>query len=203
MTDSTPSSMTTSHAPASDAPTADGPLPVVYDPVFVDQARVLCRLGASDVELGQAFDVSASVVRAWRTHHPAFAEACKVGEKAADERVASALFNRAVGYSYDAQELVKTKDGVDLITVTKHAPPDLASCIFWLKNRQPNAWRDKIDPSQSADEDRPMVTDEERAKATAVLLAKQAVLQGWDEAKRKGRANGQAKAHGEDRKLDA
>jgi hypothetical protein len=44
-------------------------------------------------------------------------------------------------------------------TVRKHYPPDVTACIFWLKNRQPEKWRDvhrhevkDITPLKSSDE---------------------------------------------------
>ena len=157
-----------------------------YRQDFARQAKTLCRLGASEEDLCEAFAIEAPTLKTWRTAYPAFDAACRAGEKDLDAQVTSALLNRATGYSYQAQELVKTKDGMETITVTKHMPPDLASCIFWLKNRQPGAWRDKIDPRQPDGETRAPVSDEERAKAAAVLLAKQAVLDGWDRAKGQG-----------------
>jgi hypothetical protein len=29
--------------------------------------------------------------------------------------------------------------------LTKHYPPDTTAAIFWLKNRRPSEWRDKVD----------------------------------------------------------
>ena len=33
--------------------------------------------------------------------------------------------------------------------VTKHYPPDPTAAIFWLKNRQPDTWRDKVEVDQT------------------------------------------------------
>ena len=30
-------------------------------------------------------------------------------------------------------------------TVRRHYPPDVTACIFWLKNRQREHWRDKVE----------------------------------------------------------
>jgi hypothetical protein len=49
------------------------------------------------------------------------------------------LFHKAVGYSYETQEL--TKDGT-VVTLTKHVAPETVAMIFWLKNRRPKEWRD-------------------------------------------------------------
>lgn len=34
----------------------------------------------------------------------------------------------------------------------EHYPPDATSMIFWLKNRQPDKWRDKRDGADGDDE---------------------------------------------------
>jgi hypothetical protein len=31
------------------------------------------------------------------------------------------------------------------VEIVEHYPPDTTACIFWLKNRQPGRWRDRVD----------------------------------------------------------
>lgn len=43
---------------------------------------------------------------------------------------------------------IRVCDGVIITTpTTRHYPPDTTACIFWLKNRRPDLWRDKPDPT--------------------------------------------------------
>ena len=73
-------------------------------------------------------------------------------------RVAEGFFKRATGYAYTETTFEKIDDKVTLeltpnevITqdayrkkiVTKHLPPDAGAALNWLKNRQPDKWRDK------------------------------------------------------------
>ena len=55
----------------------------------------------------------------------------------------SALYKRAVGYSYD--EVREEYDGDVLIKKTvvrkQEAPDTTAQIFFWLKNRRPDRWR--------------------------------------------------------------
>jgi hypothetical protein len=56
------------------------------------------------------------------------------------------LYNRANGYSYDAEKIFCDKNGkVTRVPYREHVPPDVTACIFWLKNRDPahthSAWR--------------------------------------------------------------
>jgi hypothetical protein len=40
---------------------------------------------------------------------------------------------------------------VNAIPTTKHYLPDTTACIFWLKNRRPKEWRDKVDVNAGED----------------------------------------------------
>jgi hypothetical protein len=101
--------------------------PSSYKPEYPEQATQLCRLGATDAELAKFFDVALSTFHKWKLDHPEFSDALKEGKELSDARVAHALYTRATGYE---------KDG-------KHIPPDTTACIFWLKNRRKDKWRDK------------------------------------------------------------
>jgi hypothetical protein len=60
-----------------------------------------------------------------------------------DNRVERSLYNRAVGYSFQAEKIFCNKDGiVTHVPYIEHVPPDVTVQIFWLKNRDPAHWRD-------------------------------------------------------------
>ena len=52
----------------------------------------LCRLGATDTQLADAFGVAESTISRWKIEHPEFQEALKKGKAFADAEVADALF---------------------------------------------------------------------------------------------------------------
>lgn len=65
----------------------------------------------------------------------------------ADAEVADRLYQRALGYTH-VEDDIRVCDGVIITTpTTRHYPPDTTACIFWLKNRRPDLWRDKPDPT--------------------------------------------------------
>lgn len=117
--------------------------PSKYRPEFAEQARKLCKLGATDHELADFFGVSVRSVAQWRVVHPEFSQALKVGKKLADDRVRDSLFRRALGYEHDETDLRVVGTKLVKTPVRKHYPPDTTACIFWLKNRQPRDWRDR------------------------------------------------------------
>jgi hypothetical protein len=57
----------------------------------------------------------------------------------------NSLYHRAIGYSYDAVKIFMHDGKPVEVPYREHVPPDVAACIFWLKNRRPHLWRDKHD----------------------------------------------------------
>ena len=51
----------------------------------------------------------------------------------------------ALGFKYE--ENVVTRDG-EIINVEKFQAPNTVAQIFWLKNRKPDKWRDRIESKQ-------------------------------------------------------
>lgn len=118
--------------------------PSSFKTEYVEQARKLTQLGATDRDVADFFRVSESTVTRWKHVHPEFREALKVGKDAADDRVEHSLFRRAVGYSYDTEKIAINASGdVTRVPYVEHVPPDTTAMIFWLKNRRPAEWRDR------------------------------------------------------------
>lgn len=121
-----------------------------YNRAYAAQAKKLCQLGATDQELADFFDVAKKTISRWKHAHPEFHKALTVGKEVADERVKRSLYMRAVGYEHDAVKIFLSKEGVPIYApYTEHCPPDTTACIFWLKNREPDKWREKQDHHHS------------------------------------------------------
>lgn len=117
--------------------------PSSFKPEYVEQARKLAELGATDREAADFFEVAESTLYLWKHTHPEFSEALKVGKDAADARVEQSLYRRALGYTHDAVKIhVASDGGITQVPFTEHYPPDTTAAIFWLKNRKKDEWRD-------------------------------------------------------------
>ena len=127
---------------------------------------VLCRKGLTDKEISQVLDIDEGTINNWKKN-PEFFKSLKENKLKADEIVELSLFQRATGYEYDEVVYEKSKTGglslkgtrdaegkidieefghtdTHIVKVTKkHVLPDVTACIFWLKNRQPEQWRDE------------------------------------------------------------
>lgn len=116
----------------------------LFKPEYVQMAKRIALLGATDAELGGVFSVSLSTIEDWKRTHVEFRNALKEGKTIADSEVANRLYRRALGYSHKAVKIFCTKEG-DIVEApfTQHYAPDTTACIFWLKNRRPDQWRDR------------------------------------------------------------
>ena len=120
-----------------------GGRPSKYKKEYAAMAERIALLGATDAELAAVFNVGETTINAWKKAHVEFSEALKKGKVFADARVAERLFNRALGYSHPEDKIFNNNGEPMVVPTTKHYPPDTTACIFWLKNRQKDQWRDK------------------------------------------------------------
>lgn len=118
--------------------------PTSFRPEYVEQAKKLSALGATDLEMANFFEVSLSTYYLWKHAHPTFSDALKLGKGAADERVEKSLYQRAVGYSHPAEKIFNNNGRIIRAGYTEHYPPDTGACAFWLKNRRKDDWKDRV-----------------------------------------------------------
>ena len=123
--------------------------PTKYKPEFIEQAKKLCALGATDIELADFFEVEVRTLYRWKGEHPEFCQSLKVGKDVADDRVERSLFSRATGYEHDEVDIRVIGGDIVQTPVRKFYPPDTTAAIFWLKNRRGADWREKQDVQHS------------------------------------------------------
>ena len=92
--------------------------PTDYREEYNEQVIGLCRLGATDVDLANFFNVAEKTIDNWKNKYPEFLQSIKEGKEVSDLNVAQSLYNKACG-------------------------GDTTAMIFWLKNRRKKEWRDK------------------------------------------------------------
>lgn len=137
--------------------------PTSFKTEFVEQARKLCELGATDLELADFFEVDVSTVYRWKHTHPDFCEALLVGKDALDDRVERSLYQRAVGYSFNSEKVWQYQGAVVRTDTVEHVPPDPGAAMSWLKNRRSDKWRDKQEVEHNIGADLAVIIAERRA----------------------------------------
>lgn len=116
-----------------------------YDPKVCAVVRNYARLGATDAQIAEFLGVAPSTLYLWRLAHEDFAAALAEGKVSADDQVERSLFQRATGYRHIAFKMFQHEGKVVTKRYVEHYPPDTVACIFWLKNRRKEQWRDKVD----------------------------------------------------------
>lgn len=123
--------------------------PSKYKSTFPRQAEKLARLGATDVEMADFFQVAESTWHKWRMENDRLDAAVRRGKLWSDANVADALYKRAIGYSHLENKVVMQGGKPVVVKVKKIHPPDTTAIIYWLKNRRRVAkaphepWQDK------------------------------------------------------------
>ena len=120
--------------------------PTKYRPEYAEQAHKLALLGFTDEKMADFFEVEVRTIYRWKTEHDQFCQAVKAGKDHADATVASTLYRSALGgvTVTEVKEEADAEGNVAQRKTVKELPPNITAQIFWLKNRQPQHWREKI-----------------------------------------------------------
>ena len=133
--------------------------PTKYKKEYNDQVEKLCKLGATDEDLADFFNVSVSTINNWKLKEHQFVESIKRGKQIADMNVANSLYNRAIGYEHPEDKIFNANGEPLVVPTVKRYAPDPTAAIFWLKNRQPSKWRDKQDIEHSGNIDTTVIIE--------------------------------------------
>jgi hypothetical protein len=118
----------------------------LYQPSYAKQVKGLFLLkhGALDKDIATFFGVSLKTIVNWKKAYPEFREAIQEGKSsAADVNVVQSLYDRATGYSHEAEKIIYDTDTKEVIRVpyTKQYPPETPAMRLWLLNR--TEWKDR------------------------------------------------------------
>lgn len=110
------------------------------------------RDGLTDEQIAKNMGIATSTFYEWKKKEKEFSESLKKGKEVVDFEVENALLKRALGYEYEEETY---ENGILTKKVKKQVAPDTTAQIFWLKNRKPNTWKDRVE----TDEDKEAVAN--------------------------------------------
>lgn len=139
--------------------------PTVFNEAIHKKIVELAEGGATEDEIAEFIGVHPNTIYLWKRKHRDLMWALKDAKGIADELVEASLFRRACGYSHkavkhfpDKHKVMNMETGEMELRTTiieheyvEHYPPSEVAAIFWLKNRQPERWRDKPEPPKPED----------------------------------------------------
>lgn len=128
------------------------------------------RSGLTDEQIAHNMGIAWSTLKEWKNKYSAISAALKKNKDIVDLEVENALLKSAEGYDvyeevWERQWSNKLGDFELVLTkrTKKHIPPNQTAQIFWLKNRKPQMWRDKVESHVTA-------TSESTVKTIADLI---------------------------------
>lgn len=110
------------------------------------------RDGLTDEQIAKNIGINRTTLYDWKKKEINIADALKKGKEIIDFEVENALLKRALGYEYEEETY---ENGILTKKVKKQVAPDTTAQIFWLKNRKPNNWKDRVE----TDEDKEAVAN--------------------------------------------
>jgi hypothetical protein len=125
--------------------------PTKYKEEYNEQVIKLCKLGATDKEIADFFEVTETTINNWKLDYPSFFESIKKGRIVADMEVANSLYNRAKGYEQEVVKVFQFQGEPVIVPVIERIAPDTGAAMAWLKNRRPKDWRDKQEVEHSGE----------------------------------------------------
>lgn len=131
----------------------------------------LLKEGKTEDQVAEIVGVSRRTLCNWKGKHPELLHAVREARLAADELIEASLFSRALGYSHAEVKVFCNKDGeVTTHEVERHYPPDTLAAMFWLRNRQPERWKEKSEGDVTVNNTVNALTDEQLdAKIKAMM----------------------------------
>lgn len=118
------------------------------------------RDGLTDEQIADKIGVSRKTLYEWCKKYGDICNTLKRGKEVVDRQVENALLKKALGYNakirkafkikevlYENGKRLKETERIEYAEDEVHIPADTTAQIFWLKNRKPNTWRDKQEPT--------------------------------------------------------
>lgn len=117
------------------------------------------RDGLTNEQIAHNMGISVKTLYEWSNKYSEFCNALKKSKEVADIEVENALYKKALGYNalikktFKIREVIYSESGKRLKETERlevgfdevHIPADTTAQIFWLKNRKPEIWRDKVE----------------------------------------------------------
>lgn len=98
--------------------------------------------GLYDKQIAANIGITKKTLIEWKAKYPTLKTMFLTARRAAVHEVANALYKRALGF-HEKEQVIDNKGKKQI--VNKYYAPDVAACIFLMKNWAPHDYKDKWD----------------------------------------------------------
>lgn len=144
--------------------------PTKFNESLKSKITQLIEQGKTERQIAHIIGISPTTLKNWKGSHPDFLTAVRESRAIADELVEASLYHKAIGYRHEAVKIMQHEGQIITKNYIEHYPPDTGAAQFWLKNRQPDKWRDKSEIEHSGGIKN--LSDDEMDKRIAELAVK-------------------------------
>lgn len=122
------------------------------------------RAGLSDERIAKHIGISRSTLNEWKKKHQTIKEALTTGKEIANRQVENALFRLTQGGTvkvkknfklkktqYENGKKISEEEYLEAVEEEEYIEPDFKAISFWLRNKAPEDWRDKVLENQDND----------------------------------------------------
>lgn len=127
----------------------------------------LAQRGFLPNEIADIIGVSRATMWRWRADERV-AEALVIGHEAANARVELAIYQAAIGFEREEEELKVIKGKLTRVPVSRYYPPNVQAAAFWARHKM--QWGEDMPPPPSSDDDAKPVEVRQVARQVARLL---------------------------------
>jgi hypothetical protein len=113
--------------------------------INLKQVKKLILAGLTDAQICDILEINNDTFCEWKKKNKEFSESIKDWKAEADLVIEKSLYHRGKGYQHEEDKIFCENGVVTVVPTIHHYPPDATSMIFWLKNRQPEKWREKTE----------------------------------------------------------
>lgn len=103
--------------------------------------------GLTDEQIAEQIGINRKTLYEWKKKYNPISDALKRGKKVFDAESVQALHQAGIGhYIEEVDTDITIRDGVEIKRVRKRKrwiPSNVTALIFWLKNRDPDNWKDR------------------------------------------------------------
>lgn len=103
--------------------------------------------GLTDRQIADSMGIAESTLYEWKKKYSEISEALKKGKEVFDAESVEALHQAGIGhYIEEVDTDITIRDGMEIKRIRKRKrwiPSNVTALIFWLKNRDPDNWKDR------------------------------------------------------------